>query len=167
MEDIRIVPTDEQYVASLHLALDTIARERRYLILLEAPPVDAVRGFIRALVGGAGVQVLAIDAAETVVGWCDIIKSQPEGFRHTGRLGMGVLQRFRGKGIGRELAAAAIERAWSLGLTRIELEVFASNEPAVSLYRSLGFAVEGVKRRARVLDGVSDDIVVMALLEST
>lgn len=47
---------------------------------------------------------------------------------------------------------------------RIELEVFSSNEHAVALYRKLGFQVEGVKRRARRLDGDDDDIVFMALL---
>ena len=46
---------------------------------------------------------------------------------------------------------------------RIELEVFASNERAVRLYQSEGFMLEGRKRRARILDGTEDDILIMAL----
>ena len=77
---------------------------------------------------------------------------------------MGLLPHVRGQGLGRRLAEAAIERAWADGLERIELEVFGSNFPAMNLYQRLSFVVEGVKRRARKLDGVHDDIIIMALL---
>jgi RimJ/RimL family protein N-acetyltransferase len=75
-----------------------------------------------------------------------------------------MLPEARGKGLGTRLARAAIDRAWSDGLERIELEVFASNERAIELYRRLGFVTEGVKRRARKLDGQYDDNVLMALM---
>jgi RimJ/RimL family protein N-acetyltransferase len=59
---------------------------------------------------------------------------------------------------------AAITAGWEAGLERIELEVFASNTRAFALYEKLGFVTEGVKRRARKLDGQYDDNVLMALL---
>jgi RimJ/RimL family protein N-acetyltransferase len=34
----------------------------------------------------------------------------------------------------------------------------------IALYRSLGFAEEGLKRRARFLDGKYEDLLIMALL---
>ena len=42
--------------------------------------------------------------------------------------------------------------------------MFASNERAIALYRALGFVIEGIKRRARKLDGQYEDNVFMALL---
>ena len=59
--------------------------------------------------------------------------------------------------------------AWVRGffpadLTRIELEVYASNSAAIALYRRFGFSEEGLKRRARFLDGQYQDILLMALL---
>jgi RimJ/RimL family protein N-acetyltransferase len=48
-------------------------------------------------------------------------------------------------------------------LERIELGVFASNIPAIKLYEKAGFVVEGVKKKARKLDGVYDDMIQMAL----
>ncbi|HMA23321.1 MAG: N-acetyltransferase family protein [Gemmatimonas sp.] len=164
MVTVRIVPTDETYVEALHHTLDAVARERRYLAFVEGPPLEGVRAFVRALIAGAGVQFLAIQDADTVIGWCDIFRNPREGFRHCGQLGMGLLPHARGRGLGARLATAAIGRAWADGLERIELEVFASNERAVGLYRTLGFSVEGVKRRARMLDGRDDDIVLMALM---
>jgi ribosomal protein S18 acetylase RimI-like enzyme len=77
---------------------------------------------------------------------------------------MGLLPEYRGRGLGRQLAVHAIEAARQKGIERIELEVFASNTPAIALYRALGFATEGTKRRARKLDGEYDDNIIMALL---
>jgi RimJ/RimL family protein N-acetyltransferase len=164
MDTIRIVPTAEQFIAGLHRCVDAVARERRYLGFTEAPPLAASRAFVQALLAGAGIQFVAVGADERVIGWCDIVRDTREGFRHCGRLGMGMLPEARGKGLGTRLARAAIDRAWSDGLERIELEVFASNERAIELYRRLGFVTEGVKRRARKLDGQYDDNVLMALM---
>jgi RimJ/RimL family protein N-acetyltransferase len=164
MDSIRIVPTAERYVEDLQRTVDAIARERRHLGFVEGPPLEHTRAFVRALIAGAGVQFLAIDESDSVIGWCDIFRNPQEGFRHRGQLGMGVLPQARGRGLGGRLAAAAIEQAWSERLERVELDVFASNAPAIKLYRKLGFNVEGVKRRARKLDGSYDDIVLMALI---
>jgi ribosomal protein S18 acetylase RimI-like enzyme len=101
------------------------------------------------------------------VGWCDIVRNPYEGFRHVGRLGMGLLPDYRRRGVGRQLAGQAIEAARQIGIERIELEVFASNTVAIALYRALGFVTEGTKRRARKLDGEYDDNVVMALFGDT
>lgn len=49
-------------------------------------------------------------------------------------------------------------------ITRIELEVFASNEAAIRLYESESFQHEGRKRKPRVPDGSEDDLVLMARL---
>jgi RimJ/RimL family protein N-acetyltransferase len=48
-------------------------------------------------------------------------------------------------------------------MEKVELAVFASNEVAQHLYRRLGFAVEGIRVRARKLDGEYDDELLMAL----
>ena len=77
---------------------------------------------------------------------------------------MGVRRKFRRHGIGNQLITEAINRTKDRGLERIELEAFASNTPTIKLYEKLEFVVEGVKQRARKLDGVYDDLIPMALL---
>ena len=42
--------------------------------------------------------------------------------------------------------------------------MWASNVDAIALYHQLGFVEEGIRRRARLLDGQYDDMVEMALL---
>ena len=46
----------------------------------------------------------------------------------------------------------------------MELDVYASNTPAIHLYEKFEFQVEGRKREARKLDGNYDDLIVMAIL---
>jgi GNAT superfamily N-acetyltransferase len=45
----------------------------------------------------------------------------------------------RGSGFGRELVAAALQRAREHGCARMDLDANEANEPALALYRSVGF----------------------------
>ncbi len=143
--------------------LDTVARERRYLLFLQAPPIESTRRFVDQIIEKGWSQFYAVHDGQ-VVGWCDILRNEREGMRHSGHLGMGLLPAYRGRKLGARLMSETIADAISKGITRIDLEVFASNTPALALYRKMGFVEEGRKRRARFLDGVYDDNVVMALI---
>jgi RimJ/RimL family protein N-acetyltransferase len=145
---------------SFQRCLDAVARERKWLAFLEAPPIEAVRDFV---LRNAPIQFVAVRHGE-VVGWCDVTPSQRDGFRHSGTLGMGLLPGFRSRGFGRKLLQETIDAAHEVGLTRIELEVLAANQPATRLYERLGFNHEGRKRGARLLDGQPEDILCMALV---
>ena len=162
--DVRLVESAERYAASFRVALDRVARERMYLLLLEAPSTDAVSAFILSVIQNDGVQIFAVTSKDVVVGWCDIDRNRRPGLEHSGVLGMGLLPEYRGKGLGRALAERAIRDARAKQIERIELEVFGSNTRAIRLYERLGFAYEGVRRRARKLDGAYEDLIVMALL---
>jgi RimJ/RimL family protein N-acetyltransferase len=164
VEGVRIVPAAEEHIDGYHRCVGVVARERRYIGFVEPPPLESTRDFVRALIAGGGVALVAVDAARRVVGWCDVQRFRRDGFRHCGRLGMGLLPEARGRGIGRALAFAAVEAARAQGIERVELEVFASNTRAIALYDGLGFVREGVKRHARKLDGQYDDNVLMAIL---
>jgi RimJ/RimL family protein N-acetyltransferase len=160
---ITIIPTAEEHIPGFHRCIDVVARERKYIALTEAAPLDATAAFDKSLINGGGIQVVALDSDDQVVGWCDISQYPFEGSRHCGRLGMGLLPAFRGRGLGERIARDAIQRGWDFGFERIDLDVYAANERARRLYERLGFVVEGVQRRARKIDGAYDDKVLMAL----
>lgn len=161
-ERFEITPIREEHAAGFHAALDAVARERLYLKLVAAPPLDAVRASVlEAMARGVARYVALCDGK--VIGWCDISPDPHEGFRHSGELGMGVIKAFRKQGAGSRLLRATLARAREIGLQRVELEVFASNADAIHLYAKEGFLVEGVKKHARRIDGYADDIIIMAL----
>jgi ribosomal protein S18 acetylase RimI-like enzyme len=162
VQEVKIVPITEEHIEGFHRCLDSVARERRYLALVQAPPIEFAREFVLSNIAKNVPQVVALSGSE-VVGWCDISPMRYEGFTHCGTLGMGVRKDFRRLGIGTRLLEHAIGKAKKRGLERIELEVFASNIPAINLYEKAGFAVEGVKKKGRNLGGEYDDLIVMAL----
>ena len=159
----QVVPIAPGHIEGFREALDAVARERKYLAQVEARPLAWAQAFVTENLERDNPQFVALDNGR-VVGFCDIIPNLRPGFTHSGSLGMGILRDWRGRGLGRALLEACLEKAFRKGLTRIELEVYASNTAAIALYRKLGFVQEGVKRHARCLDGRYDDLLVMALL---
>jgi putative acetyltransferase len=101
---------------------------------------------------------------EKVVGMLDLSAGERSDNRHAGRFGMSVARRWRGRGIGRKLLAAAIEvaREWP-GFCRIELECVAWNAAGIRLYQGLGFVIEARKTKAVNLRGQPEDMLLMAL----
>ena len=159
---ISIVPTSVGHAVSLCEAVGEVARERRWLVAVEGFSESETRLFVQ-LNQAAGVPQFVALCGLTVVGWCDIVRLYPHpGYEHNGRLGIGVVAAWRGRGLGRGLLEQALSAASGAGFRRVELEVYASNTAALSLYKSCGFTVEGVKRAMRLLDGRVDDVVLMA-----
>ena len=159
--DVEIVPISERYIEGYNRCLDAVARERRYIGFVEGPSLESSREFVLSNIHEGVPQFVAVKGDE-VVGWCDISPGKREGFTHCGTLGMGLIRGYRRRGIGTRLMERTMEAAKARGVERVELEVYASNAPAVSLYEKRGFVHEGVKRRARKLDGIYDDILIMA-----
>jgi len=85
--------------------------------------------------------------------------------RHVGHIGMAVRDDWQGKGAGTALMQAAIDLAdkW-LNLTRLELEVYTDNEPAIRLYEKFGFIIEGTLAQHSFRDGRYVDSHLMARL---
>lgn len=82
---------------------------------------------------------------------------------HAASIGIGVHDEWQGKGVGTALLKAAIDLAdnW-LNLVRLELEVFADNEPALRLYSRFGFVEEGRFRAHAFRNGSYVDSIAMA-----
>ena len=163
--NITIAPASLDKADSFWRALDAVARERRYLLFLEAPPIETTREFMAAVIAKGWSQFFALHEGE-VIGWCDVLRHEREGLRHSGHLGIGLLPPWRGMKVGARLLAAALDDAFRKGLTRLELEVYAANTRARALYRKFGFVEEGRKRQARYLDGAYEDSILMALLKT-
>jgi ribosomal protein S18 acetylase RimI-like enzyme len=147
---------------SLCDTINAVAREKWWLATADGFTPEQTRSFLKFVMDHSLSQLVAVEHG-LVVGWCDVVPKGPRGFAHVGALGMGVRREWRRHGVGRRLLEECLALARAAQLEKIELEVFTDNEGAIRLYESLGFVREGVKSRARKLEGRYQDVLLMAL----
>jgi putative acetyltransferase len=144
--------------------LDAVARERRYLAQVEALPIERIREFVESSVASDAAQFVAIHDGR-LIGWCDVFSHWAHALQHVGTLGMGVLDGYRGQGIGERLLRRTLAHALEKGVYRVKLEARSDNARAIQLYERVGFRHEGIARAALRFDGQFHDAVQMALLQ--
>lgn len=83
-----------------------------------------------------GGSILVAEDGGAIVGCCALIRIAPDAFELAK---MAVAPTAQGKGIGTMLGRAAVDRARRLGARRIELLSNTALQPALHLYRKLGF----------------------------
>lgn len=104
---------------------------------------------------------------ETLIGSLMFTRETGVKQRHRGVItGMYVAPEGRGRGVGRALLLAAIERARAqAGVEQIHLAVVTRNRAAHALYASAGFAIYGTESHALKLgdDYLDEDLMVLRL----
>lgn len=158
-----IVPITDGHIEGFCKAAGSVARERLYLVALDAAPLENLREFVHKN-QAKGMPFFVALENEKVVGWCDIHSQILPAFDHSGVLGMGIINSHRGQGLGEKLIRTTLTAAKEKGLTRVELTVRENNLPAIALYKKVGFEIEGVLRNAICIDGVYTSHIAMALL---
>jgi ribosomal protein S18 acetylase RimI-like enzyme len=159
---VTIVPIEMRHIESLSECVAEVARERRFLSIVDGFTLDQSAAWIAIDRVRGNPFLVALDQ-DRVVGWCEVRRDLLPGRSHTGMLGMGLRAPYRGQGLGRQLIERALQAARERGFERIELMVRSPNVPAIRLYAQLGFQEEGRKRDAVRLDEGSEDEVLMAL----
>lgn len=132
MLNYEIIPITEEHIEEFRAAVGEVARERKFLSFLDAPSIEMTRAFVLENIRDNWPQYIAISEGK-VIGWCDITSLHRPIFAHSGVLGIGILAKYRGQGIGQALISTALNKAKEIGLTRIELTVRDTNESAISL----------------------------------
>ncbi|MCL4295090.1 MAG: GNAT family N-acetyltransferase [Anaerolineae bacterium] len=127
--------------------------------------VEEERQFLANCAAAANSICLLAEVDAGIVGELNCKGGTRQATRHAVTLGISVRQEWRGQGVGTALMTEAVAWAKQTGLvTRIELQVYTRNEPAIRLYRKFGFEVEGRRRRVIFQDGDYLDDLIMALL---
>lgn len=138
---------------------------RENILGLFSARIDQTEEFIKT--AGSNQHHMVAETNENgvkkVIGSVALIVSQNPRTSHTASLGIMVHKDYQGKGIGTALLKKILDLAdnW-LMLIRVELNVFVENERAVSLYKSLGFQIEGTKKYMAVKNGKYADEYLMA-----
>lgn len=148
---------------ALHAYIAAIVAERLpVLFTRDAPPApEQVAAMIaRNADDERACLLLALDG-DAVVGMLDFSGHARAQQRHVGSFGMSVARAARGRGIGRRLLRALYAFAQQRGYRRLELEVFATNGPAIALYEGEDFVHEGRRRGAVMVGEEAVDLLMM------
>lgn len=122
------------------------------------------RRFLKMIIEGSrsgDVISLGAFAGGKLVGHCDLKRRKPNDVRHTGVLGIVILDGYRGVGVGEKLITEVLGEALRKGVWLIELTTFAINEGAIHLYEKFGFHRVGIVPGKMLRDGMLLDEVVM------
>jgi L-phenylalanine/L-methionine N-acetyltransferase len=159
----RAEPSDYEAVAKIFMGPQVV----RGTLQLPFPSVDLWKK--RLAEPPEGTFELLACAGDEVVGELGLttFPNRPRR-RHAGQVGMSVRDDWQGKGAGTALMQAAVDLAddW-LNLTRLELEVYTDNEPAIRLYKKFGFTIEGTLLQFAYRSGEFVDVYAMARLKGS
>jgi ribosomal protein S18 acetylase RimI-like enzyme len=160
---MKIEPISEAYLSSLCDAIYDVAREEKYLAMTAAVPISEVIEFQKKIISNKLPQFVAIEN-DKVIGWCDILPKKTIGFTHVASLGMGIISNFRNQGIGNQLLSKTISKVKEIGIEKVELDVFESNQNAIDFYLAFGFKKEGLKIKARKYKNEYDNVLLMGMV---
>lgn len=121
---------------------------------------------IEAIEAGNAVKLFCF-VGNTFAGVCDVHRDTSLLSRklHGGILGLIIAKEFRGEGVGERLITETINQATQQidGLKLIKLDCFATNAPALALYKKIGFKEVGRIPKALLFKNEYVDEVIMTL----
>ncbi|MEO2204824.1 GNAT family N-acetyltransferase [Paenibacillus pabuli] len=108
--------------------------------------------------------VLVAEQDGQLVGYLAVIGGDTRRTKHSCYLVIGILKEYTGRGIGTHLFQRLEEWAMTHNILRLELTVVIQNEAGVSLYKKMGFEIEGIKRNSLWINDTLFDQYVMSKL---
>lgn len=100
---------------------------------------------------------------DDVVGWVHLSAPEIEKLSHTAELTVGVLEEYRGEGIGSHLLERGLEWAKKNGFEKVYNSVPSTNQRAIDWLSEHGWETEAVREKHYRLDGDYVDEVMMAV----
>jgi RimJ/RimL family protein N-acetyltransferase len=163
-EEITIRPAEPEDSCEIIDTIRSSARERSYVLMEQygkgiASELDYIRNLDRIrnllIVAAAGVEVIGCLAGLQAD---DGKREETTGTLH---LGMHLREEFRGKGIGTQMLAYAIDWAKERGFEKIQATIFTPDNHSIKLFSNAGFAEEGIRTHKIMMGAEYVDKVVM------
>ena len=127
------------------------------------PTLEAEAEFIARMLDAPNSLLLLALSGDEVVGVLDVHGSSHPQRAHGVSMGISVRHGHRGRGVARALIEAMCRWVETHPVvSRVELQVFATNRPAIGLYEGAGFRLEGRRVGAVRVGDELVDLLVMA-----
>ncbi|WP_462413519.1 N-acetyltransferase family protein [Neobacillus sp. Marseille-QA0830] len=162
----KIKPSDAENYLELCRKLDTETRFMLFEPGERKTTLEQQNQRIKAILEENLSTILICETEGKLIGYLGAFREGKKRISHSAYIVVGILQDYTGKGIGTQLFTELENWAAANHVRRLELTVMCHNEAAVSLYKKMGFEVEGVKRHSLIIDGQYIDEYYMGKLLS-
>lgn len=105
---------------------------------------------------------VATDDDDDVIGWIHLNAPNIEMLAHTGKLTLGIVDEYRGHGIGTKLHDRGVDWALENGFEKLYNSVPASNDDAIAFLEHHGWETEATRERHYKIDGEYVDEVMLS-----
>ncbi|WP_312912317.1 GNAT family N-acetyltransferase [Natronosalvus caseinilyticus] len=161
--EFHIRPARQDDLAGIVGAIRQVAEERTYIVAESvADEVDHQNALLRHNEIESRMFFVAT-VGDEVVGWVHLHAPELEKLSHTAELTVGVIEEYRGNGIGSHLLSRGLEWAGANAYEKVYNSVPSSNEDAIAFLERHGWEVEAVREDHYKLEGEYVDEVMMAL----
>lgn len=109
------------------------------------------------------VALVEEETGQRIIGSASLKFSPQAALKHTAELGLTVHDNYQNLGIGTALLSHLVYIARTKKLTKIRLNVSTTNESAIHVYKTAGFAIEGKLCKESLVNGKYRDEYRMAL----
>ncbi len=159
----KVSENDAQAFLNMQLQLDHETKYMMYEPNERSNDVDRTLNNIRMSIQNNNLLLCAVEE-DKIVGFLSATKGSFQRNRHSAYIVIGLLEKARFKGFGRQLFEQLLLWAKEQSIIRLELTVLCNNPAAIALYQKYGFEIEGTKRRSLLIDGEYEDEYYMSKL---
>ena len=161
--EFHVRPARQEDLSGVVGAIRQVAEERTYI---EAESVADEIDHEEALLRHNELESRMFFVAtveDEVVGWVHLHAPEIEKLSHTAELTVGVIEEYRGHGLGSHLLARGLEWAASNGYERVYQSVPSSNEEAIDFLEAHDWEIEAIREDHYKLNGHYVDEVMLAI----
>ncbi|WP_158057527.1 bifunctional helix-turn-helix transcriptional regulator/GNAT family N-acetyltransferase [Halorussus halophilus] len=161
--EFTIRPARQEDLSGIVGAIRRVAEERTYIVAESvADEIDHEEALLRHNELKSRMFFVAT-VGDEVVGWVHLNAPELEKLAHTAELTVGVLEEYRGHGIGSHLLNRGLEWAASNGYEKVYNSVPSANSEAIEFLAEHGWETEAVREDHYKIDGEYVDEVMMAV----
>ena len=122
------------------------------------------RKMIESIEESGNSTIFVAENDNVLVGYLMAIGGNARRRKHSAYIVIGIVEDYRGQGVGRKLFNELEQWASNHNIQRLELTVVTRNEAGLALYKKIGFEIEGTKKHSLFIDGEFVDEFYMSKL---
>ena len=160
--EVAIRPARQEDISGIIGVMKQVADERRYIVAEDvADQLSGDSALMRQDLEDRRFFVGTVD--DEVVAWCGVEQPSLEKLAHNAELTLGVLEEYRGSGIGSRLMERGLAWADETGFHKVYNSVPATNQDGIEFLEDHGWTTEAVRRDHYRIDGEFVDEVMLAV----